>query len=183
LRSWRSLSGSSWTASSTRSGPGSPRRRFQLIALGIGVPAVLHGLYDWSAGAFGSLWAPILIQLLSLFLFLGYTMSAATIVRQVRTTPMFRGESMLMERINYKDEEGQDIIGPGIGGPGDGGPGDGGAGSGGYGSGDQGSGGQGSGGYGNGGQGSGGYGGGSHSGGGQGGGYGGGSYGGTGSQG
>jgi RsiW-degrading membrane proteinase PrsW (M82 family) len=160
-----------------------PRRRFQLIALGIGVPAVLHGLYDWSAGAFGSLWAPILIQLLSLFLFLGYTMSAATIVRQVRTTPMFRGESMLMERINYKDEEGQDIIGPGIGGPGDGGPGDGGAGSGGYGSGDQGSGGQGSGGYGSGGQGSGGYGGGSHSGGGQGGGYGGGSYGGTGSQG
>jgi RsiW-degrading membrane proteinase PrsW (M82 family) len=84
-----------------------PRRRFQLIALGIGVPAVLHGLYDWSAGAFGSLWAPILIQLLSLFLFLGYTMSAATIVRQVRTTPMFRGESMLMERINYKDDSGQ----------------------------------------------------------------------------
>jgi RsiW-degrading membrane proteinase PrsW (M82 family) len=77
-----------------------PRRRFQLIAFGILVPAILHGLYDWSAGAVGSLWAPILIQLLSLFLFLGYTMSAATIVRQVRTTPMFRGESMLMERIN-----------------------------------------------------------------------------------
>jgi hypothetical protein len=85
-----------------------PRRRFQLIALGIGVPAVLHGLYDWSAGAFGSLWAPILIQLISLFLFLGYTMSAATIVRQVRTTPMFRGESMLMERISDKEGSGPD---------------------------------------------------------------------------
>ena len=97
-----------------------PRRRFQLIALGIAVPAVLHGLYDWSAGAFGSLWAPILIQLLSLFLFLGYTMSAATIVSQVRTTPMFRGESMLMERI--KDKDRPDPGPPGPGGPGPDGP-------------------------------------------------------------
>jgi protease PrsW len=95
-----------------------PRRRFQLIALGIAVPAVLHGLYDWSAGAFGSLWAPILIQLLSLFLFLGYTMSAATIVSQVRTTPMFRGESMLMERIKDKDGSPPDAPGPGGAGPG-----------------------------------------------------------------
>ena len=71
----------------------------QLIAFGIAVPAVLHGLYDWSAGAFASLWVPIIIQALSLFLFLGYTMSAAAIERQVRRTPMFRGESMLMERI------------------------------------------------------------------------------------
>jgi len=76
-----------------------PRRRMQLIAFGIAVPAVLHGLYDWSAGAFASLWVPIIIQALSLFLFLGYTMSAAAIERQVRRTPMFRGESMLMERI------------------------------------------------------------------------------------
>jgi RsiW-degrading membrane proteinase PrsW (M82 family) len=83
-----------------------PRRRFQLIALGIAIPAVLHGLYDWSAGAFGSLWAPILIQLLSLVLFLGYTMSAAAIVSQVRTTPMFRGESMLMERITDQEASG-----------------------------------------------------------------------------
>jgi RsiW-degrading membrane proteinase PrsW (M82 family) len=77
-----------------------PRRRLQLIAFGIGVPALLHGLYDWSAGAFASLWVPIIIQLISLFLFLGYTMSAAAIERQVRQTPMFRGESMLMERIH-----------------------------------------------------------------------------------
>jgi RsiW-degrading membrane proteinase PrsW (M82 family) len=80
-----------------------PRRRVQLIAFGIAVPAVLHGLYDWSAGAFASLWVPIIIQALSLFLFLGYTMSAAAIERQVRGTPMFRGESMLMERISDRD--------------------------------------------------------------------------------
>jgi RsiW-degrading membrane proteinase PrsW (M82 family) len=80
-----------------------PRRRIQLIAFGIAVPAVLHGLYDWSAGAFASLWIPIIIQALSLFLFLGYTMSAAAIERQVRRTPMFRGESMLMERITDGD--------------------------------------------------------------------------------
>jgi RsiW-degrading membrane proteinase PrsW (M82 family) len=80
-----------------------PRRRIQLIAFGIAVPAVLHGLYDWSAGAFASLWIPIIIQAVSLFLFLGYTMSAAAIERQVRRTPMFRGESMLMERITDGD--------------------------------------------------------------------------------
>jgi RsiW-degrading membrane proteinase PrsW (M82 family) len=76
-----------------------PRRRIQLIAFGIAVPAGMHALYDWSAGAFASLWVPILVQALSLFLFLGYTMSAAAIERQVRQTPMFRGESMIMERI------------------------------------------------------------------------------------
>ena len=76
-----------------------PRRRIQLIAFGIAVPSLLHGLYDWSAGAFASLWVPIILQAVSLFLFLGYTMSAAAIERQVRQTPMFRGESMLMERI------------------------------------------------------------------------------------
>lgn len=76
-----------------------PRRRFQLIALGIAIPAVLHGMYDWSAGAFASLWVPIIIQALSVFLFLGYTMSAAAIEKRVRQTPMFRGESMLFERI------------------------------------------------------------------------------------
>ena len=126
-----------------------PRRRFQLIAFGILVPAILHGLYDWSAGAVGSLWAPILIQLLSLFLFLGYTMSAATIVRQVRTTPMFRGESMLMERIN--PDSGQYSVRPagasqgtghqashGSGGQGWGGQSGGGQGSGGQGGGGQG---------------------------------------------
>ncbi len=109
-RCWRSPSACSWTASSTPSGPGSRRSSSASRSttrgagssssrFGIAIPAVLHGLYDWSAGAFGSLWAPILLQAVSLFLFLGYTMSAAAIERQVRQTPMFRGESMLMERI------------------------------------------------------------------------------------
>src|SRR5262249_12006022 len=45
-----------------------PRRRIQLICLGIAIPAFLHALYDWSAGAFASLWIPIIIQLISLVL-------------------------------------------------------------------------------------------------------------------
>jgi len=35
---------------------------------------------------------------LSLILFLGYSMSASAIERQVRKTPIFRGQSMLMDR-------------------------------------------------------------------------------------
>jgi RsiW-degrading membrane proteinase PrsW (M82 family) len=110
-----------------------PRRRLQLIAFGIGVPALLHGLYDWSAGAFASLWVPIIIQLISLFLFLGYTMSAAAIERQVRQTPMFRGESMLMERIHDTGQHSahaggrapSHAVGQGLGSPGQGGQGQG----------------------------------------------------------
>lgn len=77
-----------------------PRRRIQLVAFGIAIPALLHAFYDWSAGAFASLWIPIIIQAVSLFLFLGYTMSAHAIERQVKETPMFRGESLLMERLD-----------------------------------------------------------------------------------
>ena len=73
------------------------RRRFQLVLLGVSVPAVLHALNDWSLGAFNSLWPWIIIQAVSLFLFIGYTMSAVSIERQVRQTPLFRGESMVME--------------------------------------------------------------------------------------
>ncbi len=73
------------------------RRRIPLIILGVSIPAVLHALNDWSAGAFNSYWAWILIQAVSLLLFLGYTMSAASIERQVRQAPMFRGESLIME--------------------------------------------------------------------------------------
>jgi len=73
------------------------RRRVQLILLGVSVPAVLHGLNDWSGGAFNSPWPWIFIQAVSLFLFLGYTMSAASIELQVRQTPLFRGESMIIE--------------------------------------------------------------------------------------
>jgi RsiW-degrading membrane proteinase PrsW (M82 family) len=78
-----------------------PRRRVWLIALGISIPVLLHAMNDWTASATGSIWAPVLIQAVSLVLFLGYTMSAASIERKVRRTPLFRGDSMLMER--YSD--------------------------------------------------------------------------------
>jgi hypothetical protein len=41
----------------------------------------------------------IIIQAFSLFLFLGYTMSATSIERQVSQAPMFRGESLIMEKL------------------------------------------------------------------------------------
>lgn len=80
------------------------RRRGQLIIFGVSIPVILHALNDWSAGAFNSYWPPIIVQAFSLFLFLGYTMSAASIERRVRATPMFRGESMLMEVISRPEE-------------------------------------------------------------------------------
>jgi RsiW-degrading membrane proteinase PrsW (M82 family) len=80
------------------------RRRVQLIIVGVLISAILHALNDWSASTFNSYWPPIIVQAFSLFLFLGYTMSAASIERRVRTTPMFRGESMLMEVISRPEE-------------------------------------------------------------------------------
>ena len=74
-----------------------PRRRWQLILLGISMVAVLHGLNDWSVSAFNSYWPGILIQAVSLLLFIGYTMSASSIERQVRRTPLFRGDSIVMD--------------------------------------------------------------------------------------
>ena len=70
------------------------RRRVQLILLGVTVPAILHALNDFFAGS--SIWLVIIIQGASLLLFLGYTMSAAAIEQQVRVTPLFRGQSMIM---------------------------------------------------------------------------------------
>ena len=57
-----------------------------LIAFGISMVAVLHGLNDWSVSTFNSYWPGILIQAVSLLLFIGYTMSASSIERQVRRT-------------------------------------------------------------------------------------------------
>lgn len=74
------------------------RRRIPLILFGITLPAVLHGLNDWST-QLASHWLWIMMEAVSLLLFIGYTMSAATIERQVRDTPLFRGESMIMERV------------------------------------------------------------------------------------
>ena len=76
------------------------RRRVLLVAVGVAVPAVLHGLNDWSQVAFDSVWPSIIIQAVSLLLFLGYTMSAAAIEQEVRETPLFRGESALMEAVD-----------------------------------------------------------------------------------
>jgi RsiW-degrading membrane proteinase PrsW (M82 family) len=73
------------------------RRAIPLVALGVSMAAVLHALNDWALGAFGSVWIWILIQAFSLLLFLGYTMSAGAIQRQVRKTPLFRGQSMVMD--------------------------------------------------------------------------------------
>jgi len=73
------------------------RRRIPLILFGVTLPAVLHGLNDWSITTFQNQWVWIGVQAISLLLFLGYTMSAASIERQVRKTPMFRGDSMLLD--------------------------------------------------------------------------------------
>ena len=75
------------------------RQRFLLWTMGLAIPAILHGLNDWSlSGVFGSdLWIWILIQAFSVFLFLGYASSAHRIEQEVRHTPIFRGESILMD--------------------------------------------------------------------------------------
>jgi RsiW-degrading membrane proteinase PrsW (M82 family) len=82
------------------------RRRVLLIVVGVSVPAVLHGLNDWSQVAFDSVWPSIIIQAVSLLLFLGYTMSAASIEQEVRETPLFRGESALMEAVDHHRHHG-----------------------------------------------------------------------------
>jgi RsiW-degrading membrane proteinase PrsW (M82 family) len=84
-----------------------PRRRWQLILLGISMVAVLHGLNDWSVSTFNSYWPGILIQAISLLLFLGYTMSASSIERQVRRTPLFRGDSMAMDILSEPKDTGR----------------------------------------------------------------------------
>ena len=75
------------------------RQRIALWVLGIAVPTVLHSLNDWILGwpSTQAELAWILIQAVSLFLFLGYTASAARIERQVRHTPIFRGESVYLD--------------------------------------------------------------------------------------
>jgi RsiW-degrading membrane proteinase PrsW (M82 family) len=71
-----------------------PRRRVQLILLGIATPAILHALNDFLAG--DSVWLVIIVQAASLLLFLGYTMSAAAIEQRVRESPLFRGDSLML---------------------------------------------------------------------------------------
>jgi RsiW-degrading membrane proteinase PrsW (M82 family) len=85
-----------------------PRRRVQLIVFGVTIAAVLHALNDWYLSNFSSPWPWILLQALSLLLFLGYTMSAASIERNVRRTPLFRGESMILDKFTEMGERPRD---------------------------------------------------------------------------
>jgi RsiW-degrading membrane proteinase PrsW (M82 family) len=81
-----------------------PRRRVQLIVFGVTIAAVLHALNDWYLSNFSSPWPWIVLQALSLLLFLGYTMSAASIEHKVRRTPLFRGESMILDKFTETGE-------------------------------------------------------------------------------
>ncbi len=82
-----------------------PRRRVPLILFGVTIAAVLHALNDWYLSNFTLPWPWIALQAFSLLLFLGYTMSAASIQRQVRRTPLFRGESMIMDKFSETGEQ------------------------------------------------------------------------------
>ena len=75
-----------------------------LILLGVAVAAVLHALNDWYlANSLALAVDPAPGG--SLLLFLGYTMSAASIERRVRRTPLFRGESMIMDKFTETGEQ------------------------------------------------------------------------------
>ena len=80
-----------------------PRRRWQLIVFGVSIAAILHALNDWGVTNVGA-WFWIGVQAVSLILFLGYTMSAHSIERQVRRTPLFRGDSIVMDRFTESHE-------------------------------------------------------------------------------
>jgi RsiW-degrading membrane proteinase PrsW (M82 family) len=82
-----------------------PRRRVPLILFGVTIAAVLHALNDWYLSNFSLPWPWILLQAFSLLLFLGYTMSAASIERRVRRTPLFRGESMIMDKFTETGDQ------------------------------------------------------------------------------
>ncbi|MDR2986660.1 MAG: PrsW family intramembrane metalloprotease [Nocardiopsaceae bacterium] len=80
------------------------RRRIPLLLLGISIPAILHALNDYTLTIFSTVWVGVLVQALSLVLFLGYTLSASTIERRVRRNPSFRGESIMMERFSEPEQ-------------------------------------------------------------------------------
>ncbi len=80
------------------------RRRIPLLLLGISIPAVLHALNDYTLTIFSTVWVGVLVQALSLLLFLGYTLSASAIERRVRRNPSFRGQSIMMERFSLPEQ-------------------------------------------------------------------------------
>jgi len=75
------------------------RRRWQLIVAGLSLAAFLHAINDWNFNA-NSEWPRIGVEAFTLILFLGYTLTASSIERQVRRSPVFRGESMLAEPLS-----------------------------------------------------------------------------------
>jgi RsiW-degrading membrane proteinase PrsW (M82 family) len=74
--------------------------RIPILLLGISIPAILHALNDWTLTIFSSVWVAVFVQAISLLLFLGYTLAASSIERNVRRNPTFRGDSILMERFS-----------------------------------------------------------------------------------
>jgi len=76
------------------------RRRVQLIVTGIVIVAVLHALNDFILSHSSTLWPAVGIQAVSLFLFLGYTLTAHSIEREVRRSPIFRGESIMADQFS-----------------------------------------------------------------------------------
>jgi RsiW-degrading membrane proteinase PrsW (M82 family) len=76
------------------------RRRVQLIVAGISIVAVLHAFNDWALSHSSTIWPAVGIQAFSLLLFLGYTLTAISIERQVRRSRVFRGESMLVDQLS-----------------------------------------------------------------------------------
>jgi RsiW-degrading membrane proteinase PrsW (M82 family) len=80
------------------------RRRVPLLLLGISIPAILHALNDYTLTVFSTVWVGVLVQALSLLLFLGYTLSASSIERRVRRNPNFRGQSIMMERFSQPEQ-------------------------------------------------------------------------------
>jgi RsiW-degrading membrane proteinase PrsW (M82 family) len=80
------------------------RRQIPLLLLGISIPAILHALNDYTLTVFSTVWVGVLIQALSLLLFLGYTLSASAIERRVRMNPNFRGQSIIMERFSQPEQ-------------------------------------------------------------------------------
>ena len=76
------------------------RKAIPILLLGVSIPALLHAFNDWALTVTHTAWWTVLEQGLSLLLFLGYTLSASTIVSRVRRNPNFRGQSIMMERFS-----------------------------------------------------------------------------------
>jgi RsiW-degrading membrane proteinase PrsW (M82 family) len=82
------------------------RRRIQLIVGGVTLAALLHALNDYVLSHSSTVWPGVAIQAVSLILFLGYTLTATSIERQVRRSPIFRGESILVDQFSESSPSG-----------------------------------------------------------------------------